>query len=155
MWLCGNGEMCQQLCFWGPAGEGARDPGSSSELQHQPPLRGAGCPCLACMRGHLGQGLEVGALEKCCYRVGWLLFKVFRESSVSFDVEVTCAASRVLLGACIRDECPVPIYSKKKRTKKSHSDERGGPMQVVMPVTTRFSSPMAAHSPTAYTGFAK
>lgn len=106
--------LCECGCvgvFWGPAGDGARDPGSSSELQHQPPLRRAGCPgsCLGCMRGHLGQGLE-RALEKCCYRVGWMLFKVFRESSISFDVEVTYAAGRVLFGACIRDECPVPAY---------------------------------------------
>lgn len=150
----GSGSLlCECGCvgvFWGPAGDGARDPGSSSELQHQPPLRRAGFPgsCLGCMRGHLGQGLE-RALEKCCYRVGWMLFKVFRESSISFDVEVTYAAGRVLFGACIRDECPVPAYLRRKRT-KSHSDEPGGSVQVVMPVTP----PTAAHSPTAYTGFA-
>lgn len=154
--MCGRRETCQQLCFWGPAGEGAGIPGSSSERQPRPPIRQAGCPdsCLVCMKGHLGQGLEMGGLEECCGRVGWMLLQVFRDNSISCGVEAPGHQVWNLLWCIIRDESPVPIYLRKMRTRGCPSDEPGGPLQVAMPsaplcrpqphCTQRFPPPMAS-----------
>lgn len=84
---------------------------NEASATHQVPRLSRFMPCVR--EGPCRARAGSGGLEEYCYRVGWMLFQVFRGNSVSFGVEVPkvfrYTGSRVFLGVYIGDELLLAI----------------------------------------------